>query len=105
MMMMASSIVIGRSELGWCPDDRVATHGLPARRVFLPVDLRRRLPGHLERPAARRLPDGWTGYAPLQTQATGGMDSYLVGFAVIGIGMICAGFNLLATIITTAPRA
>jgi cytochrome c oxidase subunit 1 len=27
------------------------------------------------------------------------MDSYLVGFAVIGIGMICAGFNLLATII------
>ena len=44
-------------------------------------------------------PTGWTGYAPLQTQATGGMDSYLVGFAVIGIGMICAGFNLLATII------
>ena len=34
-------------------------------------------------------PTGWTGYAPLQTQATGGMDSYLVGFAVIGIGMIC----------------
>ncbi len=27
------------------------------------------------------------------------MDAYLVGFAVIGIGMICAGFNLLATII------
>src|SRR5450631_2663772 len=44
-------------------------------------------------------PTGWTGYAPLQTQASGGMDSYLVGFAVIGIGMICAGFNLAATII------
>ena len=27
------------------------------------------------------------------------MDAYLVGFAVIGIGMICAGFNLAATII------
>ena len=26
-------------------------------------------------------PTGWTGYAPLQTQAAGGMDSYLVGFA------------------------
>ena len=39
-------------------------------------------------------PTGWTGYAPLQTQATGGMDSYLVGFAVIGLGMILAGFNL-----------
>jgi cytochrome c oxidase subunit I len=44
-------------------------------------------------------PTGWTGYAPLQTQANGGMDSYLVGFAVIGIGMILAGFNLAATII------
>jgi cytochrome c oxidase subunit 1 len=44
-------------------------------------------------------PTGWTGYAPLQTQAAGGMDSYLVGFAVIGIGMILAGFNLAATII------
>jgi cytochrome c oxidase subunit 1 len=44
-------------------------------------------------------PTGWTGYAPLQTQASGGMDSYLVGFAVIGIGMIAAGFNLAATII------
>ena len=44
-------------------------------------------------------PTGWTGYAPLQTQAAGGMDAYLVGFAVIGIGMILAGFNLAATII------
>jgi len=50
-------------------------------------------------------PTGWTGYAPLQTQASGGMDSYLVGFAVIGIGMIAAGFNLACTIITTGPRA
>jgi cytochrome c oxidase subunit 1 len=44
-------------------------------------------------------PTGWTGYAPLQTQAAGGMDAYLVGFATIGIGMIAAGFNLAATII------
>ncbi|MCU1495713.1 MAG: Cytochrome-c oxidase [Acidimicrobiaceae bacterium] len=44
-------------------------------------------------------PTGWTGYAPLQTQAAGGMDSYLVGFAVVGIGMITAGFNIIATII------
>ena len=27
------------------------------------------------------------------------MDAYLVGFAVIGLGMIMAGFNLAATII------
>jgi len=44
-------------------------------------------------------PTGWTGYAPLQTQASGGMDAYLVGFAAIGIGMILAGFNLACTII------
>ena len=44
-------------------------------------------------------PTGWTGYAPLQTQATAGMDSYLVGFIVIGLGMICAGFNVAVTII------
>jgi cytochrome c oxidase subunit 1 len=44
-------------------------------------------------------PTGWTGYAPLQTEGAGGMDSYLIGFGVIGLGMILAGFNLLATII------
>ncbi len=44
-------------------------------------------------------PTGWTGYAPLQTQAGPGMMSYLVGFAVIGMGMMMAGFNLLATIV------
>jgi len=44
-------------------------------------------------------PTGWTGYAPLQTQAGVGMMSYLVGFAVIGLGMMAAGFNLAVTII------
>jgi cytochrome c oxidase subunit 1 len=44
-------------------------------------------------------PTGWTGYAPLQNQAVEGMDSYLVGFFVISIGMMLAGFNLVATII------
>ena len=44
-------------------------------------------------------PTGWTGYAPLQTQAGVGMMSYLVGFAVIGLGMMTAGFNLAVTII------
>ncbi|MGH9303305.1 MAG: cytochrome c oxidase subunit I [Acidimicrobiales bacterium] len=44
-------------------------------------------------------PTGWTGYAPLQTQSTAGMDAYLVGFAVIGTAMVLAGFNLAVTII------
>ena len=45
-------------------------------------------------------PTGWTGYAPLQTQASVGMDSYLAGFAIIGMGMVAAGFNIAVTIIT-----
>jgi cytochrome c oxidase subunit 1 len=44
-------------------------------------------------------PTGWTGYAPLQTQAGAGMISYLLGFAIIGVGMMAAGFNILVTII------
>jgi cytochrome c oxidase subunit 1 len=44
-------------------------------------------------------PTGWTGYAPLQTQAGPGMISYLFGFCVVGLGMIAAGFNIAATII------
>ena len=45
-------------------------------------------------------PTGWTGYAPLQTQAGPGMLGYLFGFAVIGMGMMAAGFNIAVTIIT-----
>jgi cytochrome c oxidase subunit 1 len=44
-------------------------------------------------------PTGWTGYAPLQTQAGPGMIGYLLGFAVIGTGMIASGFNIGVTII------
>jgi cytochrome c oxidase subunit I len=44
-------------------------------------------------------PTGWTGYAPLQNQAGPGMVSYLLGFAVIGLGMMAAGFNIAVTII------
>ncbi len=42
---------------------------------------------------------GWTGYAPLQTQDKAGIDCYLTGFAIIGIGMILAAFNIGVTII------
>ncbi|MDE3007777.1 MAG: cbb3-type cytochrome c oxidase subunit I [Acidobacteriota bacterium] len=44
-------------------------------------------------------PTGWTGYAPLQNQAGPGMISYLFGFAVIGLGMMTAGFNIAVTIV------
>jgi cytochrome c oxidase subunit I len=44
-------------------------------------------------------PTGWTGYAPLSVQATQGMDAYLIAFALMGISMILAGFNIIVTII------
>jgi cytochrome c oxidase subunit 1 len=45
-------------------------------------------------------PTGWTGYQPLQDQANGGMDAYIVFFALVGISMCLLGLNMLATIVT-----
>ena len=45
-------------------------------------------------------PTGWTGYAPLLDQANGGIDSYIVFFALVGISMCLLGLNLVATVIT-----
>jgi len=44
-------------------------------------------------------PFGWTGYAPLSIQATEGADAYAFAFGLMGISVIMAGFNLIATII------
>src|SRR5207342_2676391 len=32
-------------------------------------------------------PTGWTGYAPLQTQANPGIDNYIIFFALVGLSM------------------
>jgi cytochrome c oxidase subunit I len=45
-------------------------------------------------------PTGWTGYAPLLDQANGGIDSYIVFFALVGVSMCLLGLNLIATVIT-----
>ena len=44
-------------------------------------------------------PTGWTGYEPLATQATQGMDAYFFAFGLMGISMILAGFNMIVTMI------
>jgi len=44
-------------------------------------------------------PTGWTGYEPLATQATQGMDAYFFAFGLMGISIILAGFNMIVTII------
>jgi cytochrome c oxidase subunit 1 len=100
MMMMASSIVVG--PLGnWLVPLMIGSRKMAFPRVEA-FSLWIFTAGYFVILAAIPMggfPTGWTGYAPLQTQATVGMDAYLVGFAVIGIGMIAAGFNLAATII------
>ncbi|MGH9291879.1 MAG: cytochrome c oxidase subunit I [Acidimicrobiales bacterium] len=100
MMMMASSLVIGPLGNFLVPlmigSRRMAFPRIEAASFWIFVS------GYLTIVAAIPLggfPTGWTGYATLQTQSTGGMDAYLVGFAVIGTGMVLAGFNLAVTII------
>jgi len=100
MMMMATSIVVGTFG-NWLVPLMIGSRRMAFPRVeafsfwvfeagYLVI---------LSAPFLGGFVTGWTGYAPLQTQSAAGMDAYLVGFAVIGIGMISAGFNLGCTII------
>jgi cytochrome c oxidase subunit 1 len=100
MMMMATSLVVG--PLG----NFLVPLMLGARRMAFPrleaSSLWLFVAGYLVILIALPLGGfntGWTGYAPLQTQAKAGMDCYLVGFAVIGTGMITNGFNQIVTIV------
>jgi cytochrome c oxidase subunit 1 len=45
-------------------------------------------------------PTGWTGYAPLAEQARGGIDAYIVSFALIGIALALVGINIIVTVMT-----
>jgi cytochrome c oxidase subunit 1 len=100
MMMMATSIIVG--PLG----NYLVPLMIGARRVAFPrveaFSLWIFVAGYLVIFSALPyggFPTGWTGYAPLQTQAGVGMVSYLFGFAIIGLGMMAAGFNIAVTII------
>jgi cytochrome c oxidase subunit 1 len=100
MMMMASSVIIGPLGNYFVP------LMIGARRMAFPrieaFSLWVFIAGYMVIFSALPFggfPTGWTGYAPLQTQAGPGMVSYLFGFFVIGLGMMAAGFNLLVTII------
>jgi cytochrome c oxidase subunit 1 len=100
MMMMASSVIVG--PLG----NYLVPLMIGARRVAFPrieaTSFWLFLAGYLVILTALPLggfPTGWTGYGPLSIQAGPGMDAYFVGFGVIGLGMILAGFNVGVTII------
>jgi cytochrome c oxidase subunit 1 len=100
MMMMASSVIVGPLGNYFVP------LMIGARRMAFPrieaFSLWTFMIGYVVIFSALPyggFPTGWTGYAPLQTQAGPGMVSYLFGFAVIALGMMLAGFNLFVTII------
>ncbi len=91
MMMMATSVVVG--PLGnWLVPLMIGSRRMAFPRVeaFSLLDLHRRLPGHPDRPCFfGGFPTGWTGLRPAPDPGRRrAWMSYLVGFAVIGIGMI-----------------
>ncbi len=100
MMMMATSLVLGPLGNFLVPlmigSRRMALPRVEATSFWIFIS---GLMVILTAPALGGFQTGWTGYAPLQTQSNLGMDSYLVGFVVIGTGMILGGFNMVVTII------
>jgi cytochrome c oxidase subunit I len=100
MMMMMSSVVLGPFGQYFGPlligSKRVAFPRLEALGFWLTP------PAYIILLSAvlfGGFPTGWTGYAPLSTQATEGMDAYFFAFGLMGISMILAGFNMIVTII------
>jgi cytochrome c oxidase subunit 1 len=43
---------------------------------------------------------GWTGYPPLSSEGSYGIDAYLAFFALVGLSMTLLGINLTATVVT-----
>jgi cytochrome c oxidase subunit 1 len=100
MMMMMSSVVLGPFGQYFAPlmigSKRMAFPRIEALGFWLtPPAYVVLLSGIL----FGGFPTGWTGYAPLNIQASAGMDSYAVAFGLMGISMICAGFNIIVTYI------
>src|SRR5215469_6134468 len=100
MMMMMSSVILGPFGQYFAPlligSKRMAFPRIEALGFWLtPAAYFILLSGIL----FGGFPTGWTGYQPLALQAKQGMDSYYVAFGLMGLSMICAGFNMIVTII------
>jgi cytochrome c oxidase subunit I len=100
MMMMMSSVILGPFGQYFGPlligSKRVAFPRLEALGFWLTPAAYVIL---LSAVLMGGFPTGWTGYEPLATQATQGMDAYFFAFGLMGISMILAGFNMIVTII------
>jgi cytochrome c oxidase subunit I len=100
MMMLMSSVVLGPFGNYLMPlmigSKRMAFPRLEALSFWLtPAAFIVLLSGVL----VGGFPFGWTGYAPLSVQASEGGDAYAVAFALMGISIILAGFNIIVTVI------
>jgi cytochrome c oxidase subunit I len=100
MMMMMSSVILGPFGQYFGPlligSKRVAFPRLEALGFWLTPAAYVIL---LSAVLMGGFPTGWTGYEPLATQATQGMDAYFFAFGLMGISMILAGFNMIVTVI------
>ena len=100
MMMMMSSVILGPFGQYFGPlligSKRVAFPRLEALGFWLTPAAYIVL---LSAVVMGGFPTGWTGYEPLATQATQGMDAYFFAFGLMGISMILAGFNMIVTVI------
>ncbi len=100
MMMMMSSVILGPFGQYFGPlligSKRVAFPRLEALGFWLTPAAYVIL---LSAVVMGGFPTGWTGYEPLATQATQGMDAYFFAFGLMGISMFLAGFNMIVTII------
>jgi cytochrome c oxidase subunit 1 len=100
MMMMMSSVILGPFGQYFGPlligSKRVAFPRLEALGFWLTPAAYIIL---LSAVLMGGFPTGWTGYEPLATQATQGMDAYFFAFGLMGISMILAGFNMIVTVI------
>ena len=100
MMMMMTSVVLGPFGQYFGPimigSKRVAFPRLEALGFWLtPAAYVILLSGIL----FGGFPTGWTGYEPLATEATQGMDAYFFAFGLMALSMTLAGFNMICTVI------
>jgi len=105
MMMMASSAVVG--PLGnWLVPLMIGSRRMAfsSYRGLLVLDLHGRVPGHHDGFAPGRFPDWLDGLRATADPSEPRHGRLSRGLAVIGIGMIAAGFNLAATIINYRAR-
>jgi cytochrome c oxidase subunit 1 len=100
MMMMMTSVIVGPFGNYLMPlmigSRRMAFPRLDALSFWLTI------PAYVILLSAMHIggfPTGWTGYAPLNVQATQGMDAYAIAFGLMAISLSVSALNFIVTVI------